>query len=190
MLSALANNPDSNRRRRYFIKYSPQNVESGKNRRNQVGQGCGGTGALMCVLVAQLCLTLDPMDSPPGSPVNRILQARIPEVGCHALLQGIFPTQGSNPGLLHCRQILYHLSHQGSPVSFYNRRKLLLPARVCKVRDSLNKHWEEGRCKPASFHYIPVFCTNHIGHFLLSGKSPTTFFLISSCWGLFPRSSY
>ena len=36
-------------------------------------------------------------------------------VGCHALLHGIFPTQGSNPGLLHCRQILYHLSHQGSP---------------------------------------------------------------------------
>ena len=34
--------------------------------------------------------------------------------GCHALLQGIFPTQGSNPGLPHCRQILYHLSHQGS----------------------------------------------------------------------------
>ena len=30
-------------------------------------------------------------------------------------LQGIFPTQGSNPGLLHCRQILYHLSYQGSP---------------------------------------------------------------------------
>ena len=38
-------------------------------------------------------------------------------VGCHFLLQGILPTQGSNPGLLHCRQILYHLSHQG------NRRK-------------------------------------------------------------------
>ena len=33
----------------------------------------------------------------------------------HALLQGIFPTQGSNPSLPHCRQILYHLSHQGSP---------------------------------------------------------------------------
>ena len=31
------------------------------------------------------------------------------------LLQGIFPTQGSNPGLPHCRQILYQLSHQGSP---------------------------------------------------------------------------
>ena len=32
-----------------------------------------------------------------------------------SFLQGIFPTQGSNPGLPHCRQILYHLSHQGSP---------------------------------------------------------------------------
>ena len=31
-----------------------------------------------------------------------------------SLLQGIFPTQGSNPGLLHCRQILYQLSHKGS----------------------------------------------------------------------------
>ena len=33
----------------------------------------------------------------------------------HSLLQGIFPTQGSNPSLLPCRQILYHLSHQRSP---------------------------------------------------------------------------
>ena len=37
-------------------------------------------------------------------------------VGCHSLLQGSFPTQGSNPDLLHCRQILYRLSHQGRPV--------------------------------------------------------------------------
>ena len=36
-------------------------------------------------------------------------------MGCHALLQGVFLTQGSNPGLPHCRQFLYHLSHQGSP---------------------------------------------------------------------------
>ena len=39
-----------------------------------------------------------------------------PGVGCHFLLQGIFTTQGLNLGLLHCRQILYCLSHQGSPV--------------------------------------------------------------------------
>ena len=36
-------------------------------------------------------------------------------VGCHFLLQGIFPTQGSSPGLPHCRQTLYHLSHRGRP---------------------------------------------------------------------------
>jgi len=36
-------------------------------------------------------------------------------VGCHALLQGIFPTQGSNPCLPYCRRILYCLSYQGSP---------------------------------------------------------------------------
>ena len=36
-------------------------------------------------------------------------------VSCHFLLQGIFPTQGSDPGLLHCRQILYQLSYKGSP---------------------------------------------------------------------------
>ena len=35
--------------------------------------------------------------------------------GSLSLLQGIFPTQGSNPGLLHCRRILYQLSHKGSP---------------------------------------------------------------------------
>ena len=35
--------------------------------------------------------------------------------GCHAFLQGIFLTQGLNPALLHCRQILYHPSHEGSP---------------------------------------------------------------------------
>ena len=49
------------------------------------------------------------------SPLSKgILQGKNTEVGCHALFQGLFPTQGSNPGLPHCRQILYHLSHQGS----------------------------------------------------------------------------
>ena len=37
-------------------------------------------------------------------------------VGSHFLLQGIFSTQGLNLDLLHCRPILYHLSHQGSPI--------------------------------------------------------------------------
>ena len=37
-------------------------------------------------------------------------------LGSHSLLKGIFPTKGSNTGLLHCRRILYHLSHQRSPI--------------------------------------------------------------------------
>ena len=68
---------------------------------------------LCCVKSLQLCLTLcNPVDCrPPSFSVHGILQARILEWGCHALLQGIFLTQGSNQcllHLLHCRWILYH----------------------------------------------------------------------------------
>ena len=68
------------------------------------------------MLVAQSCLTLcNPMDcSPPGSSFHGILQARILEWVAMSSSRGIFPTQGSSPGLLHCRQIPYCLSHQGS----------------------------------------------------------------------------
>ena len=68
-------------------------------------------------LVAQSCLTLcDPMDcSRPGPSVHGDSPGNNTGVGCYTLLQGIFPRQGSNPGLLHNRQILYHLSHQASP---------------------------------------------------------------------------
>ena len=53
--------------------------------------------------------------SPPGSSVCGDSPGKNTGLGCHALLRGILPTQGSNPGLFHCQQILYHLSHQGSP---------------------------------------------------------------------------
>ena len=53
--------------------------------------------------------------SPPGSSVHGILRKN-PGVGWHALLQGIFPTQRSNPDDLHYRQILYCLSYLGSPM--------------------------------------------------------------------------
>ena len=82
------------------------------------GAGCERSG--VSVLVAQSCLILcDPMDfSPPGSSVHVISQARILGGGCYYLLQRIFPTQGSNLGLLHCRQVLYRLSHQGSRIAW------------------------------------------------------------------------
>ena len=71
------------------------------------------------VLCAYLlwCLTLcDSMDyKQPGSFVHRDSPGKNTGMGCHALLQGIFPTQGLNPGLLHCRWIIYQLNHKGSP---------------------------------------------------------------------------
>ena len=62
--------------------------------------------------VAQSCMTLcDLVDYT----IHGILQARILEWVAIPFSRGIFLTQGSNPGLLHCRRILYQLSHQGSP---------------------------------------------------------------------------
>ena len=68
-------------------------------------------------LVTQSCPTLcDPMDcSPPGSSVHGNSPGKNISVGCHALLQRIFPTQESNPVLPHCKWILYLLNHQGNP---------------------------------------------------------------------------
>ena len=72
-------------------------------------------------LVAQSCLILcHPMNcSPLRSSVHGDSLGKITGVGWNALLQGIFPTQGSNPGLPDCRWILYCLSHQGSPILCY-----------------------------------------------------------------------
>ena len=75
-----------------------------KNTTNfQIYSACLG---VLC-LVTQPCPTLcDPMDcSPPGSSVHEDSPGKNTGVSCHALLQGIFPTQGLNPGLPHYRQI-------------------------------------------------------------------------------------
>ena len=66
--------------------------------------------------VAQPCPTLQPHGLYP----TRLLcpwdsPGKNTRVGSLSLFQGIFPIQGSNPGLLHCRRILYSLNHQGSP---------------------------------------------------------------------------
>ena len=75
-----------------------------------------------CVLccIAQSRPTLrDSMDcSLPGSSVHGGSPGKNTGVGCNALLQEIFPTQGSNPSLPHCRCILYCLNHQGSHLYF------------------------------------------------------------------------
>ena len=77
----------------------------------------------MC-LFAESCPTLcNPVDdSPPGSFVHGHFPGKNTGVGCYALLQRIFPTQGLNPGLTHRRQILYCLNHQGSPFVLINTK--------------------------------------------------------------------
>ena len=62
-----------------------------------------------CILIHWTNTLCDPMDYR----LHGILQARILEVGSLSLLQGIFPTQGWDPGLPHCKWILYQLSHKG-----------------------------------------------------------------------------
>ena len=97
-------------------------------------QRCVGPAALapMCELRHSVThLTLQPcgLYSPWDSPGQNT------GVGSLSLLQGIFPTQGLNPSLLHCRQILYCLTHQGSP-----RPSLTKPAFSMSIRSQQSAH--------------------------------------------------
>ena len=75
---------------------------------------------LCCFSHVRLCATL--WTAAHQAPLSTGFSSKNTGVGCHFLLQGIFPTQGSNSGLPHCRQTLYCLSHQGIK-SFYNLSK-------------------------------------------------------------------
>ena len=89
-------------------------------------------------------------------------------VDCHFLLQEIFLTQGLNPGLLHCRQTLYCLSHQGSPC---------LVAKLCPIL-----------CNPMEYS-VPGVCSNSCP--LNQWSCPTISFsasLFASCPQSFPAS--
>ena len=94
-----------------------------------------GFNCIVLCLVAQSCPTLcASMDcSPPGCSVHGDSPGKNTGVDCHALLQGIFPTQGSNPGLPRCRQVVYHLSHQGSPIPFIVIVKYWLCPLFCTI---------------------------------------------------------
>ena len=121
---------------------------------------------LMC-LVAQSYLTLcNPMDcSQPGFSVHGDSPGKNTGEGFHALLQGIFPTQGSNPGPLCCMWIIYHLSHQGSPIS--------------------PQYWANGISPPGVFcHSLQMeefFCNVKNCHFLSSERFHVRIFFICLC---------
>ena len=86
-------------------------------------------------------------------------------MGCHFLLQGIFLTQGSNPGLLHCRQIRYQLSHQGRPNAKLGAIQLNWMRRTRRTRgrrDQSREQAEGGRGRPVILESAP-----HVGAFYL-----------------------
>ena len=128
--------------------------------------------------------SLQPMNcSLPGSSIRGILQARIlewvamPFSRGYSLVRGIFPTLGSNPGLLHCWQILYHLSHQESPKlkkkkCVYDIRKALVNSRLLVVKFWEIKSWSGtsdcpgwgGELAPQFSYFLRVNCIFHPFH--------------------------
>ena len=131
----------------------------------------------LCIVkmkVAQSCPTLwDPMDyiySPWNSPDKDT------GVGCHSFLQGIFPSQGSNPSLLHCRQLPYCLNHQGSPLRCFSPAQhfvTLWTARLfCPQGYSRQEYWGGLPCPPAGD--LPNPHLVHLPHRQASSPPPAS----------------
>ena len=131
-------------------------------------------------LVVQLCPTLwDPMDwSPPGFYVHGILQATITGVSYHSLLQGTFPTKGSQSGLLHCRKILYHLNHQGKPINVVYSHTII----VQYNSQSNKKNWlsfiEHWRIPGAGLNILHIYHGIESSQAIKTTDPTTTFFHI------------
>ena len=146
----------------------------------------------MLCLVTQSCVTLcNPVDcSPPGSSVHEDPPGKNTGVGCHALLQGIFLTKKLNWGLLHCRWILYQLSHLGSPILSLYECFYAFPLE-CKLYESRNNFiynymivkshsrvrlfatpWTVAHQAPSPWDF-PGMNTGVGCHFLLQGIFPT-----------------
>ena len=98
---------------------------------------------LMC-LVSHVQLFVTPCPVARQAPLSMGFSGKNTGVRCQALLQAVFPTQESDPGLPHCRGILYCLSHQGSPSSdviltFVNYLPCHLT--VCKLGKARRRQW-------------------------------------------------
>ena len=127
----------------------------------------------VCMLVTQLCLTLcNSMDcSPPGSSIHGIFPGKNTRVDCHFFLQGIFPTQRSNPSLSHCRQTLLWAIREALYPILYPKVSLihsLLLLHITIPAKALNYLWLG---LPASDHLQPQI---YLDHNLLKKHLPST----------------
>ena len=97
-------------------------------------------------------------------------------VGSLSLLQGIFPTQGSNPGLPHCRRILYQLSHKGSPT-------VLVWVLVLQQGIFLTRNWTRVSCTAGRFFTNRAILVKHdlAGKFWVCYCISLTLFLYLDC---------
>ena len=94
-------------------------------------------------------------------------------VGSHFLLQGIFLTQGSNPGLQHCRWILYQLSLQGSPIKRDNTNELIYKTEADSQTLKMSLQFPEGRNKGRDSQGIWDGCV-HIAIFKIDNQQGPT----------------
>ena len=116
--------------------------------------------------------------SPLGSPGQNA------GVGSLSLLQGIFPTQGLNPGLLHCGQILYQLSHKGSPRTLESNRGLLhcswVLYRLSSLVEGSHKYWHRVfillyKCNFIKMYYTKfTLCKSYVLFHIISCSSHLT----------------
>ena len=128
----------------------------------------------VCVSCSAVSDSYDLTDcSPLVSSVHGIFQAVNTGVGCHSLLQEIFPNQRSNLGLLHCRQILCRLSHQGSLrilewVAYPFSRRFLQPRNRTRVsyiaggfftREAPSAPWIPSNISSISNFWFLIICT-------------------------------
>ena len=122
------------------------------------------------------------------------------DVGCHFLLQMVFPAEGLNPCILHCRWILLLLSHQGYPTAFniynsqlifssayvYLRLFLLLTVpntqEIVGALEIFNDHGNSNSKK--SFHVLSIFCGSGPVFSVVLTLSPLVIIFISSKYSL------
>ena len=121
----------------------------------------------MLVLVIQSCPTLcNPTDCiPPASSVSGDFLGKNTRVGWHCLLQRTFLTQGSNLGLLHCRQILYHMSYREVPIFWYTFFKHVQYCLNLFYRVTVRFKWDSTRTLIKAVEMIHISVHNKICYF-------------------------